>query len=211
MKRFVLFFINKKPSINYLNKIKNSLFTNKISVSDSKYISEVKSHFRQNEIIEIKFINLLDKLDILFDNETFNLLIHKSFELANKIKPDYMPKYNNKYKEAIISTIESCLIKIKYNNKDIFYFCANIFFKLLVTHKLINGNKRIATSILINFLYYFGYYFKFQKDEYKNYRDWEKRSIEFIARSSRKENDDDIIKDIRNWIIKNLVIAYHFR
>lgn len=88
------FFINKKPSINYLNKIKNSLFTNKISASGSKYISEVKSHFRQNGIIEIKFINMFDKLNILFDNETFNLLIHKSFELANKIKPDYMPKYN---------------------------------------------------------------------------------------------------------------------
>ncbi len=211
MKKIYIFYLFKKPTLRFLNDKKNSLFFSEITKTNdsSKLRVSFQSKFQtEPEQVSIILTDFLANQNLKKDLETY---VEQSYNLAQRLSAENMEPFCTKAKENILSTINSCLLKCQYAHEDIFYFAANIFFNINVTHKLPNGNKRLATALLIKLLYILGYYFKFQGDEYEEYRDWEQKCVEYITRSENKENTEGIISDIREWIIKNIVIALNFR
>lgn len=211
MKKIYIFYLFKKPTLQFLNLKRNSLFINEITKTKDSSILKVDFQSKFSDKPEEVILRLADFSRTINLSKALESLIDVSYEWAKTLSKENMGNINGRIKSSILSTIESSLMKCQYGKKDIFYLASNIFFNVNVTHKLINGNKRLATSLLIRFLYSIGYYFKFQGNEYKDYRDWEKKCVEYISRNEKKEDPEKIIEDIREWIIQNIVISLNFR
>ena len=83
----------------------------------------------------------------------------------------------------------------------------------MMNHYLTNGNKRLALTFLKGLLWQFGYYLKWTDGMYKNYL-IHKLVIEDFVKDLEDKNDEerkDVKKQIKKWIMQNVIIALHWR
>lgn len=121
-----------------------------INLGTKEYLESIKK-MPQNEIIKLHFI----KIDIYTIYQYSKKLVDISFLDAKYISNDPLD-CNDQSKESIVTLIQSILYMFDNNKpKNIIYLISYIFKSILVGHKLINGNKRLASMILFNFLYIF--------------------------------------------------------
>ena len=115
MRKINLFWINRKPNITFFNKIKNSLLE-EIKIEDGIFTTFFHSYWNKPEKIQIVLINLwnLDKKDLMV---FFSKIIKISFDTAKRLSRENMPEYCNYYEKELLSTIDSCLIKINYSKE----------------------------------------------------------------------------------------------
>ena len=144
-------------------------------------------------------------------HDFFCCIVEDSYAFAKQLSNESMPNLNNENLSRITSWIINVLYKTVSIKEDIFYFLSNCFININVFHILLNSNKRLAIAILIKLLYNFGYYFKFTNDIWKEAREWENKSIDIIKQYSNNNNNvEQIIMNVRKWIMDNILIAIHF-
>lgn len=129
---------------------------------------------------------------------------------AEELSGEPIETYPNS-KEEIIGFVKSAMDWIEYDEtikKTIFQFLAKIFFKCLMHHKLINGNKRFSLSFLILMLRNFGYHFYWSKGSKKNYSKYTEDIKNFVEIfSGNSKNDQKNIDQIVKWIDDHVVIS----
>ncbi len=99
--------------------------------------------------------------------------------------------------------------KTQTENLDIIDLVNEIFCEVLVSHLLINGNKRLATTLLVNFLYYFGFYLKYTKESLKDWSRHAKKIAQFVVYYEKK-GFDSLCKKTKKYILDNVVLALNF-
>lgn len=123
----------------------------------------------------------------------------------------------SKWNENIFSEITTTINKYAYEEcPSVFYFVAELFYKYLMGHKLINGNKRMSLMFLIFLLRFFGYHLPWSYGDKKNYKFYEEKLIKWVEIFQRNENNCKInksqnIENIAKWIKKYSVIAIQFQ
>lgn len=111
--------------------------------------------------------------------------------------------YDKENQNRIADLIKNCIMWFDYSQTTIFNFIGKIFFDILTKHKLINGNKRLATALLFYLLEIFGYVFK----KPSQWNEHESVIIEFAKESQGSiENKDRTYKKVCQWISDNWVI-----
>lgn len=141
-------------------------------------------------------------------------ILNFSYKAAMKISEEPIDKYIN---NDIYSEINTTINKYCYDDcHSIFYFISEIFYKYLMGHHLKNGNKRLSLMLLINLLWFFGYYLKFTKnckDKIKDvYKSKVEEWVEKFQNQNENKNDTIIkIKEIQRWVERNVVIALNWR
>lgn len=216
-REFRLLCLNNNPILCH-----NSLITNIKKINEFKYSALFQSHFSKKlEEVNICFSNfryepIFGKPINYFNKTTLMLLIENAAKKAAKFSKENFVFPDEQLKEDILKLIERAINKSMYCSNDefnIFNLTSEVFFNLLVSsHKLKNGNKRMATSLLIILLESFGYYFKFSnanefiKDKERN-QYWESEVVYFIEMRNKQHKDDETIKkEIYNWIKNNSYI-----
>jgi prophage maintenance system killer protein len=93
-------------------------------------------------------------------------LISLSSKKAKELSIENFPNINNERYHNLFSIIKSNIYIYIYTyfsyeseQEDILLLVSKIFFNLLTTHSLENGNKRFATFVMVIMLYNFGYFF----------------------------------------------------
>lgn len=235
-----LFYIKKEyldePILNSLNLgIINSLLINygvkhcsssedkkllKTEISKIDSIKKIKFLFDNlsyDEIIQLCFIKI--NIEIIYN--FYEKIVDLSFEDAKYIVPNNPLDCKNDSKKNIISLINSILFLLDNNEpKDIIYLISYIFKSVLVGHNLVNGNKRLASMILFNFLYIFaGLSIKTITTQSK-IQFWEtnvEKFIKFINKYhqiSKCDNfhieDEKLLEKIYEWIYDNIQIILNF-
>lgn len=123
----------------------------------------------------------------------------------------------SKWNENIFSEITTTINKYAYEEcPSVFYFVAELFYKYLMGHKLINGNKRMSLMFLIFLLRFFDYHLPWSYGDKKNYKFYEEKLIKWVEIFQRNENNCKInksqnIENIAKWIKKYSVIAIQFQ
>lgn len=210
--RQLIFFIcqkEKENAFDYLTlHFKNSLIE---FVEDKFYfLSRSYYNYEEREQIEIKY-------SILEFNENLEKkicqILNSSYEKAKKISDEPISDLN----ETIFSEISTTINKYCYQEcESIFYFVAELFYKYLMGHKLVNGNKRMALMFLIYLLRFFGYHMPWSYGNRKNYGFYEKKLIEWVEKFQKNKNNCKIeihnnVQIITNWIKEKIVIAIEWR
>lgn len=190
-----------------LNEHRNSLIKYDYKKSSfyfySKYgnSSEIKINLFKLEFNETLSKNICD-------------VLKNSFEQSKKIAPNEPsgPFEEPKIYSEIINYVNFC--SYKENEPDsILEFTANLFYKYLTGHKMVNGNKRLSLLFLINLLRVFGYHFFWSKGLKKDYKKHEKDLEEWVKKSHNLNNDTRpwFLQQLTNWIKSNCVIALEWR
>ena len=138
----------------------------------------------------------LEPIDETKGNEIYSKIVLK-FNKYLLNKENLTPYFNFEYEEKT------------NKNLDIIDLVNEIFCEVLVSHLLINGNKRLATTLLVNFLYYFGFYLKYTKASLKNWSRHAEKIAQFVV---YYENNDfeSLCKETKKYILNNLVLALNF-
>ena len=213
MKRLIFFVCEKEKenAVYYpISYFKNSL----ISFSDNKfYFNLSRSYFGYNkewEEIDIKHSVLNFDEDL---ERKICQILSFSYENAKQISNEPISELN----ETIFSEISTTINKYCYQEcETIFYFVAELFYKYLMGHKLVNGNKRMSLIFLIFLLRFFGYHMPWSYGSKKNYVFYEKQLIKWVEKFQKNQNNCKIeiknnIQIITNWIKEKVVIAIQWR
>ena len=193
MKSIYVFYLNKE--LNFVENVdslaemffdknsknKNSLIDFKNKKNSYTYICEFNSKFkRKPETISVLFYPLnLDVNNINVYN-FLELIVLKSIKRAQFLSKE--PIDESKEKEILSKIIGRFNIYYSFKKEFLTYKLKNskenclniidlvneIFCEILISHLLINGNKRLATMLLTNFLYQFGFYLKYTKSSFEN-------------------------------------------
>lgn len=154
-------------------------------------------------------------LEVL-DDGWINALVLSSAEKAKELSIENFPHITKARYNCLFSLIKGNINSFfSYeSDNDILSLVSKIFFNLLTTHSLLNGNKRFATSVMILMLYNFGYFFWMEKyysqeveEKILNFlMTWENRKM-----LNKEITIDKIISEIKDWISCNATIALNFR
>lgn len=161
-------------------KFKNSLIDFFEQINDCECICLLHSHFSPSPTkIKVCFYELDLDLnqdyvlnfikEIIVDSiKKASLLskepldIFKSNEIFSKIEGKFNTYFSYK-NSLLVPDIECCEPYL-----SIIDLANEIFCEILVSHLLNNGNKRLATVLLTNFLYSLGYYVKYTRSALTN-------------------------------------------
>lgn len=199
---------------NYTPSYKN-IVEEILNIGTKEHIESIKE-ISTNCIVKLLFV----KIDLETIYKYSEKLVDISFEDAKYISNDPLD-CKVESKKNVVSLIQSMLYI--YDNeepKDIVYLISNIFKSILVGHYLVNGNKRLASMILFNFLYIFcGLFLKLSTMHSKKLF-WEVNEIKFIEfveeyhKISNKKNfheeDKKLLEKIYMWVYENIQIALNF-
>ena len=110
-------------------------------------------------------------------------------------------KHNIDQIKGILKT--NCISFDHEEPKDIICFFVKIFFDILTEHRLSNGNKRVATSLLYKLCYYHGFFIKnsLGKNSYENWQNNEEKIIYFV-RKYENSRDQEKVKKRNIWLTK---------
>ena len=152
----------------------------------------VKIH-NQNTIIDQ---DLMDQFQIVFQATIMHL------EQLNHVHL----RYND---HNLQSEITSYFLKLTYqrqpNETNIIYIITKLTTKYLMSHRLIDGNKRLSLMILVNWLYLCGYHL----DPLQN---WSKLIINLVKTLSNGKSDNpEIIKAFAIKVAFNLKIDHFIK
>lgn len=230
MKTIFVYYINYKNI--KISKLKKDLLTNKLnrlinlmendfSSNKNIYKCNLKYKYKSPQVIYIEFVELPSYNDEFF--EIVSIHAFRESELCSNEPIDSGGL--NKVKEILKSTFNKYIFYIDDSNdfykKDIICLLSEVFFKIIMHHPLKNGNKRVATFILVYLLYHFGFYFKNTKGAFKDYSIHKSQVEKFVEEfqycynpenmTTRKEKDSKSIKEIYKWINRNIVIGLNFQ
>ena len=93
---------------------------------------------------------------------------------------------------------------------DIIDLANEIFIKILLNHPLNNGNKRMATCLLFNLMYCFGFCFKWFKGLRTDWEMFETNVIKLIEYKTKTNDYEGTKKPGKNFILENIMIALNF-
>lgn len=196
----------KNQALNYPTEdLKNSL----IEFRNGKFYFNSKF---KNEPEQIKITFSIFNFDENLNRKVIQIL-KESHNKAEMISDEPISKWN----ENIFSEITTTINKYAYEEcPSVFYFVAELFYKYLMGHKLINGNKRMSLMFLIFLLRFFGYHLPWSYGDKKNYKFYEEKLIKWVEIFQRNENNCKInksqnIENIAKWIKKYSVIAIQFQ
>lgn len=232
MKELDIFYItkdNKKDKLQLLidsclqeqGRFRNSLIKFIEQSKDNECLCLFNSHYSDPIKIKVVFKEL--NLDLSKD-DSVNLVksvVFKSIKMANEISNEPLD----------ISKEDEILGKIK--SKFNFYFsykndllvpdieCSSsflsiidlvneIFCEILISHLLNNGNKRLATMLLTNFLYFLGYYMKYTKSTFTNWNKYANKISDFIVNYHESKSFELLCKETKKFILDNIVLALNF-
>ncbi|MGL5630710.1 MAG: type II toxin-antitoxin system death-on-curing family toxin [Mycoplasmoidaceae bacterium] len=192
------------PEHIFNNQNKNSL----LSFINNKYYFDSKINGKKEVDFKLFYLEYnertIDYLTSLYENV---------FDNARNLSDEPMESESDSKKKlnsVIISVFFNYFRSKKIKNISIFDIFAEIFIKLLQNHILKNGNKRFSLSYLIFILRIFGYHFKWSWGKNKDYKKYEKFVEEYVIKlqtiNNKKPNVDKIMNEIKNWIIKNVVV-----
>jgi len=135
--------------------------------------------------------------------------VYLNAELMQEVTHRLAESYFSEYKEPIPTfdkhipaLLDSALAlpRVTFGRKELYETLeakgAVMFYALIKNHPFPNGNKRIATTALLVFLYLNNHWLE---SEQKGIYTWAVR----IAKSEAKERDK-IIKDVTAWLHKNI-------
>ncbi|WP_159203672.1 death-on-curing protein, partial [Mycoplasmoides pneumoniae] len=183
-----------------------------------------KSKLSSSFEIRVKFNELnLDASDEK-TKEFLRYIVSKSINNAKFLSSE---DFDDKKEDEILSIIENTFNSYCYKNDllspslyckegrlNIIDLINDIFCKVLTFHKLSNGNKRLATALLVNFLYTFGYYFKWtiplKKEEYFKYAHMIKNFVVSFEEHKRENRDEFLAKQTKKFIMDNILLALNF-
>lgn len=126
---------------------------------------------------------------------------HVAFDMAREMMTwnEPIPDFNTRYPNVL----ESCLATpLQMFNKKALYpgliaKAAILFYLLIKNHPFENGNKRIAVTSLLCFLYLNGKWIRVNEQELYNFSVW--------VASSPAQLKDDVVSGIESFIRKNMV------
>ena len=214
MKQIIFYILSIEPNENalkYHEKHKNNLI---------KYNTEQKGFYfcskfnNCKELIKYEYEKIELNENIIIIVKT---LLNSSIQEALKISKETMSDDENEIQmlnDAIISIINKYSYYDETHKKDIFDLAEEIFTRILMGHYLKNGNKRTAIVFLKNFLWYYGYYFKFtQTQMWKDYSRHKTFVEGFVKKLENKGNKNNIEthKQIKKWILNNVIIGLNWR
>ena len=189
--------VENKNSLISFNKNDGSFYFK------SYYTSEIEKIVIDYEIL---------KYDSDLSNTIFGIL-KKSF---NQIQNSNISELSCPFDEnTIYSEIVNYINLCSHGNEpdSIFEFAANLFYKYLTGHKMINCNKKLSLMFLINLLRFFGYHFYWSKGFMANYIRREKEVENWVKKSFNLNNDSRniLLKELTDWVKRNCVIALEWR
>jgi len=132
------------------------------------------------------------KVITLLDVEYVSFRLAKELMAFNEPIPDFGTRYPGK--------LEGCLVVPfqQFENKDLYpdlISKASILFYLMVKdHPFFNGNKRIALTTMLVFLYLNNYWFDVNINDEKMYK------FAIGVAKSKPGDKDETLKDIQNFI-----------
>lgn len=179
-----------------------------------------------NAIFRSKFKNTSENVKIVFQEfdlcsfyEIVESIVNVSFNNVKELSYEPFDCSENAKKE-IVGLIENVLMKYQYQEPiNLIYIIADVFKNILINHKLKNGNKRIASMLLINILQLQGLFLKASLDSKikEFWRISEEKFIEFIENYhiiSTSHNfielDKELLNSIYKWIYDNVHIFISF-
>ena len=204
MKTITFYLLDIEPPENanfYHQEFKNSLI---LATENSFYF---KSHFKEKlEKINYQYgvINLNNSEH--YFSKLIAQILENAYLEAKSITKENMGFEIQKgsIKSSILLTINEFTYYTLEDNKNFFDLVTKIFIKILMTHHLDNGNKRLALCFLKRFLWEFGYYLKWTKGMYTNYYQYKNIIEEFVAELENKEGKfSKKQQDAIYWYISN--------
>ena len=157
---------------------------------------------------EVNFYYIVPKLNEEFINQV-SKFINPAIQDAGKISDEPI-LYDELIIDKIKAIITSKVNKYYYENLNhkisIFDFITNIFISCLMNRVFQNGNKRFSLCFLILILESFGYYFKWSKGLWKNYKVHELQIAEFVEKMKNNQIEKHF-DEIKLWIKYNIVIS----
>lgn len=221
-----------KNSNNYYNKeyIKHILQQGNslLEISSCEYknnnlYEDILKDKEINAIFRSKFKNTSENVKIVFQEfdpcsfyEIVESIVNVSFNDVKELSDEPFDCSENAKKE-IVGLIENILMKYQYQEPiNLIYIIASIFKQILINHKLRNGNKRIASMILVDLLQFNGLFLKGSpKNKFKDF--WkinEEQFIKFIEKYhtiSKEHNfnelDNELLNEIYKWIYDRTYIS----
>ena len=160
------------------------------------------SHFLPSENIKIIF----KEFDIGSFYESIDFFVADTYDDLKRLSTEPYDKENSwKIKDILI---KNCYIFENNRPKDLIWFFAKIFFDILTEHKLINGNKRVATMMLYKLCYNYGFFVN--NSIGKSWRNNEDKIVGFIEHYQNTHLAENVQNEIYKWVIDNLCIANNF-
>ena len=146
-----------------------------------------------------------------FIEKTLKIILKLSSKQITKVSNEETIIYPDQVEKAEASFVNA-LFWLQYKeNLSIFEFVTDIFIKLLNSHYLTNGNKRLASLFLYNFLWECGYFFYFSKGSSSFIEKYIIDIKDFVEKLENEQNIENISKEIIKWIKTRVVIGLNFR
>ena len=203
MKKIIFFVVkNSRDNSNkiFFEENKNSLFW----FWDGRFFFDSKYKSQEEIVVQaqyIKFDEILYKKLVIIKS----IAIEKSAELSKEEIGYEITK------GSLDGLIYSQVEKASYENpRSVFYFCANLFVKILMEHKLNNGNKRLALLFLIATLRNFGYHLNWSRGIRQNYKFYKSKIENFVEKLEKGYNEYEL-REIEDWIKAHSTIAIQWR
>lgn len=209
----------------FVKTFSNSLLEYDEIIDDNKIRYKFYSHYNTKIVgVEAIFYPLIIHKEIEWIKEIVSLAINKAYDFIIYNQNDQQPidlDNTNKISEVILGTFNKYssihfsefltpeFIKTK-NMFNIIDLVNEIFVNLLLDHILINGNKRLALTILSRILYVFGFYLKYSNYQDENFFIFMDEIEEIIKIHQEKQDIEKTKEKSKKFIMDNIFIALNF-
>lgn len=169
-------------------------------------VNFLQFNFNDREL-KIMSILIVKEAYRLIDN-SFNKSIEYCDESIDKDKED-----------EIIGLLQRKMMFMQYLPKqNLVYFLNDIFVDIITEHKLRNGNKRMGFAVLLTFLNYSGFYFKYtnigNKPSLSKYNELNIEKIKQMLSEYETSNDPDRLEKLKEktqkFIEENIIVSCFF-
>ena len=192
-----------------------------IRVTDEVTDEKIKNVINNNEPVNCIFSNQSsnhEQIQLIFRKfnlESFyqqvDVFVNDAYDdLALLSDEPYDQENSWKIKDILIN---NCIIFDHNTPLDLIHFFGKIFFDILTKHKLINGNKRVATMLLCKLCYNYGFFVEnsLAKDTSEYWQFNENKIISFAKHYEQTHEFNEVQNEIYDWLINSLYIANNFR
>ena len=153
-----------------------------------------------------EYIEIIFKVfDIVSFHRSIDSFVNAAYDHVGILSEEPYDKHNMDQIKGILKT--DCILFDYEEPRDIICFFVKIFFDILTEHRLSNGNKRVATSLLYKLCYYHGF---FINNSYENWQNNEEKIIYFVKTYENSRDQEKVKKEIYDWLKENLYIAPNF-
>lgn len=203
---FIYFVLNRANSLIKITDKINYEKINQIINNQDTVNGIFCSYFSGNQKLKILFKEF--DIQSFFDNIDF--FVDITYEDLESLSLEPYDKYNNDKIKGLLKN--HCFIFEMNKPNDLIEFFVKIFFDILTQHRLVNGNKRVATMLLYKLFYYYGFFIKnsLGKNSYEYWKSNERIIIGFVEEFQKTRDSNNIQRKIYEWVKENLYIANNF-